>query len=68
VSSLEKLCSLYPEYQEMAAPIYKFALQDSVDKMLNTGVLSTESNKDNTRKMMDLMAMMVNIYRFVLNF
>ena len=45
----------------MADPIYKFATQDSIDKMLSVGVLSTESNKGNTQKMMDLMAMMVNI-------
>lgn len=56
---MEKICLLYPEYQEIASPIHKFTLLDSVDKMLKDGVLSTESNKDSTLKMMQLMSIMV---------
>ncbi|XP_052759659.1 uncharacterized protein LOC128202664 [Mya arenaria] len=55
VSGLEKVCELYPEYQEMGQPLHIFLTSDKKDKMIANGVLSLSSAPASIEKHMELL-------------
>ena len=58
---MKAVCDLYPEFQEIAQPVFAYASSDSVQKILKDGVLSLETAKYSNAKMMEFMTIMVNI-------
>ena len=56
---MKAVCEMYPEFQEIAQPVFSYASSDSVQKILKDGVLSLETAKLSNAKMMEFMAIMV---------
>ena len=59
IKGMKAVCDMCPEFQEIAAPIFQFANSESTEKSLKGGVMSLESTKSTTFKMMEFMAIMV---------
>ena len=57
---MKAVCEMYPEFQEIAQPVFSYASSDSVQKILKDGVLSLETAKLSNAKMMEFMAIMVS--------
>ena len=60
-SSLKRVCEIYPEYQELAGPMFTLVMGDSVDNMLSDGILSMEKSTEKATKIMELCEIMVII-------
>ena len=56
---MKAVCDLYPEFQEIAQPVFAYAMSDSIQKTLKEGVLSLETSKPSNYKMMEFLAIMV---------
>ena len=65
VNGLEKICEMYPEFQEVAEPTFKFLTSNAIETMLKAGVVSMETNMVSNQKMMELLAVMVCTHSIV---
>lgn len=59
VKSSKAVIGQYPEYDDLAMPVFNYAVTDKVKDMLKDGVLSLENTKSSTQRMMEILQMMV---------
>ena len=59
IKGMKAICDMYPEFQEIAQPVFSFAMSESTEKTLKDGVLSLETAKSSSYRMMQFMAVMV---------
>ena len=63
---MKAVCEMYPEFQEIAQPVFAYALSDSIQKILKDGALSLETAGYSNCKMMEFMAIMViNLFVYI---
>ncbi|KAL4233400.1 hypothetical protein ACF0H5_008081 [Mactra antiquata] len=58
LAGLNSICQLYPEFQDMGAPVYKFVNSGSINSMISAGIVSIESNPVDSQVMVEMMSIM----------